>query len=336
MRHRKYLAAAFVVFAWSVLPQHVLAQNQAAAQTGGAEPPPRAVRPVTPEDINRLRGALTQQNSSLILNRSEVGQLRDRSLDSEYSLRRPGYSGKKPPTPRRKELLISQAPDGSVPSRLSLAQGIVSAVTILDQKGNPWPIEDLAYDPQMLSVNGIGCSSAEKPPQADKEGRPHVLYLMPCRFWTWANLVVKLERSASPLTFQVESGSDEEGATVDMAIDVRVKGAAPSRGSATGLAAASDRQPREAGFRPDSSLDDFLNGTPPPGARELRVSGDPSANAWLFGGALYLKGPLVVMNPAHDARASYGGVSVWRFDHPIPRILARTSDGAQRVVVVDF
>lgn len=315
----------------------------AAAQSSNQQPKAQP-RPVTPADIDRLRDLLVDQGRATVLDRDQIGGLRDKSLDSQYANQRPGYSNKGQPTPRRRKLQTPLVQNEGAPTRLYMGQGIVSAISFFDSRGRPWPIEEVNYDPQMMMINGNGCGETQAPAEAAQGGdRPHVLYAMPCKFWSWTNIVVKLEKAPAPFIYQIESGTDQEVAVVDMAVDIAVGGKSPGGRNVAqpAMAAAAGIKQRapsiSESFTPDKSMDDFLNAVPPAGARSLPVSGDPDTDAWMYQGMLYLKTPGVVMNPAHDAHGGpVNGAHLWRFDRPIPRILLKYAGGAERFVSVDY
>ncbi|WP_197514116.1 DotH/IcmK family type IV secretion protein [Methylobacterium platani] len=87
---------------------------------------------------------------------------------------------------------------------------------------------------------------------------------------------------------------------------------------------------------PDRLMDEFGLGTPPRGAARLRVD-DSSVSAWTYGGRLYVRGPVVVVNPVQDAMAQTpDGMRVWRFDRPVPRLLVTDADGRERAVSIEY
>ncbi|MBK3425047.1 DotH/IcmK family type IV secretion protein, partial [Methylobacterium ajmalii] len=95
------------------------------------------------------------------------------------------------------------------------------------------------------------------------------------------------------------------------------------------------RVARATGDLPDRLMDEFGLGTPPRGAVRLRVD-DPAVSAWMLGGRLYVRGPVVVVNPVQDAMAQTpDGFRVWRFDRPVPRLLVTDADGRERAVAID-
>lgn len=303
-------------------------------------PPPVVQRPITANDIDQLRGRLVDNGKAIVLNRDEIGSLRDKSLDSQYANNRPGYYRKAPPLPRRRKLNTPLVQMEGAPTRLYLGQGIISAISLFDSRGRAWPIEEINFDPQMLMVNGNGCGEKQTPRDAEKGAeRPHVVYVMPCKYWSWTNIVIKLENAPAPLIYQIESGSDQDQAIVDMAVDITVEGKTPAgKDKAAFSAAAADKSKTPTisdTFKPDSTLDDFLNAVPPKDARKIPISGDNNAEAWLYHGMLYLKTSGIVMNPAHDAHGYYNGMHVWRFDRPTPRIVAQYGS-VERFLSVDY
>ncbi|MCV9909546.1 DotH/IcmK family type IV secretion protein [Brucella sp. HL-2] len=313
-----------------------------AQNTNQGQPPQANPRPVTAGDIDKLRGLLVEQSGAAVLERGDIGSLRDRSLDSQYANTRPGYSNRGQPMPRKRKLTVPLVQNEGAPARLYLGQGIVSAISFFDSRGRPWPIEEVNYDPQMMMINGNGCGETQAAAEAEKGAdRPHVLYAMPCKFWSWTNVVVKLEKAPAPFIYQIESGSDQQQSVVDMAVDIMVGGKSPAGRNVVPLASAAGAKPRSLtiseSFTPDKALDDFLAAVPPQGARQVAISGDPETDAWIYQGMLYVRSPGVVTNPAQDAQAGpINGAYVWRFDRPVPRVLIKTSNGAERFLSVDY
>ncbi len=149
----------------------------------------------------------------------------------------------------------------------------------------------MSRDPTAFALNGEGCNTggnSQSEVQAGEGDRITTITVMPCAFWSWGNIVVSLDGMTAPIIFQVASGANQGyAAAVDMGVTVRLPGASPMKPQRpAGYAAAPDDA---AGFRPDSALSDFLNGTPPKAARSAKVVGGGDAAAWIYGGALYLQ-----------------------------------------------
>jgi intracellular multiplication protein IcmK len=300
-----------------------------------ADPPPPA--PLTAEDLARLREEMLQNDGATQLTPGEIGAIRDRNRDTQRALTYPSYDTTPPPIGQRREIQVSPSPN-SPPYPLTLWKGMVTAVTFLDRTGNPWPVLRVSRDPAAFALNGEGCNTggnSQSEVQAGEGDRVTTITVMPCAFWSWGNIVVSLDGMTAPIIFQVASGANQGyAAAVDMGVTVRLPGASPMKPQRpAGYAAAPDDA---AGFRPDSALSDFLNGTPPKAARSAKVVGGGDAAAWIYGGALYLRGSFTVVNPVHQARAAYGELQVWRFDQPVSRILVKDRTGTEQIITLDF
>ena len=173
---------------------------------------------------------------------------------------------------------------------------------------------------------------------------------MPCRVQTWGNVSIQLENLPVPLVFMIRSGGRD--GFVDVPVTVKVRGRSPTTPIRPVEAAAAASPVRFAAaaslnakgmetdaigrVKPDRMLDDFGTGVPPKGARRVRVD-SPGVSAWMFNGRLYLRGPITVVNPAHDAVADApGGHRVWRFDQPVSRVLVVGEDGVERGLSLDL
>jgi intracellular multiplication protein IcmK len=304
------------------------------APAGQAEPPPPP--PLTDEDLAKLREEMIRNDNATQLTPGEIGAIRDRNRDTQRALTYPSYETTPPPVGQRREIQVTPSPN-TAPYPLVLWKGMVTAITFLDRTGNPWPVLRISRDPGAFALNGEGCASGggQAEVQAGEGDRVTTITVMPCAYWSWGNIVVSLDGMTAPIIFQVSSGAkDGYAPPVDMGITARLPGTSPLKPQRpAGYAAAPDDA---AGFRPDAAMSEFLNGVPPKAARQARVVGGADAAAWIYGGALYLRGSFTVVNPVHQARAAYGELQVWRFDQPVSRILVKDRDGAERIVSLDF
>lgn len=311
-------------------------QPASAAPTAPSLGEPAPPAPLAPEDLERLRQEMIQNDNATQLTPAEIGTMRDRNRDNQRALTYPSYETTPPPIGQRREIQVSPSPN-TPPYPLVLWKGMVTAITFLDRTGNPWPVLRVARDPGAFALNGEGCAAGSGQDQvsAGEGDRITTITVMPCAFWSWGNIVVSLDGMTAPIIFQVASGAKEGyAAAVDMGITVRLPGTSPLKPQRpAGYAAAPDDA---AGFQPDAALSEFLNGTPPKAARPARILGGAEAAGWIYGGALYLRGNFTVVNPVHQARAAYGELQVWRFDQPVSRILVKDRSGAEQVVTLDF
>ncbi|WP_058620823.1 DotH/IcmK family type IV secretion protein [Methylobacterium indicum] len=341
----------------------------APAEVPRASPPP--ARELTPAEISALQSVMTDRSGSAILTPGNVGAIRNRVIDAQRAATTPAYADEGPPRIRPRLMSVQPQVDMAAPQTVHLAFGMVTPITILDAGGRPWPIAASAYDPRSFAVDGGGCGGQASAPAE----RPTTIHIMPCRVSTYGNISITLENYPLPIVLIVRSGG-RGGEAVDLPVTIEVRGrAAPLTarsaepvvpanpaaaamrqpdaipvppGRHTALAAAPDgavrtiaarsgrgRAAHAPGDLPDRLMDEFGLGTPPRGAARLRVD-DPAVSAWMFGGRLYVRGPVVVVNPVQDAMAQTpDGVRVWRFDRPVPRLLVTDADGRERAVTID-
>lgn len=336
------------------------------AQRAATPPPPREL---TPAEVSALQSAMTDRSGGAILTPGNIGAIRNRIIDAQSAAMASGYSDEPPPKVRPKLMSIQPQVDMAAPQVVHLAFGMVTPITILDGGGHPWPITATAYDPRMFAVDGGGCGGQAVAPAE----RPSTIHIMPCRVSTYGNISITIENYPLPIVLIVRSGGRGiETVDLPVAITVRGRGAsaagrapdaeAASTAAASRLlregpvnarhtalvaaAAGADAGParlvstrvRRAGGPPDPDrlMDDFGTGVPPRSALRLRVD-DPVVSAWSYGGRLYVRGPVVVVNPVQDAMAqTTDGLRVWRFDRPVPRLLVTDAEGRERAVTIAY
>jgi intracellular multiplication protein IcmK len=338
-----------VVVPQNAVPPGAVIVQQGSGQGGGKPPPPREL---TPAEIQALQREMTARGAAAILTPGNIGEIRDRVLDAQGASTLPGYSDQPPPEPRARVVTFAGEIARLPPAQLYLAMGVVTPITFLDERNRPWPVASVAYDPRSFAQDGAGCGGqvqAATPASTGGE-RPTTINLMPCRVQTWGNVSIQLENLPVPLVFMIRSGGRD--GFVDVPVTVKVRGrspttpirpveaaaaASPVRFAAAASLNAKGMEPDAIGrVKPDRMLDDFGTGVPPKGARRVRVD-SPGVSAWMFNGRLYLRGPITVVNPAHDAVADApGGHRVWRFDQPVSRVLVVGEDGVERGLSLDL
>ncbi len=199
----------------------------AAAAASPSQAPP-VPRPLTPAELEELRKRMLGSTQGMILKPGEIQDVR-RAVPGRAGCRQlPGRNGRMPrPEPRL--ITVTQEISRAAPETLHLAYGVVSPITFVDAKGAPWPIASVAYDPRLFAQDGTGCGQdtamgATQVPAAAGADRPTSINLMPCRYDTWGNILIRLENVAYPIPLMVLSGQSE---TVDIPITVRVAGTSP-------------------------------------------------------------------------------------------------------------
>lgn len=316
----------------------------AAATASASQVPPPVPRPLTPAELEELRKRMLGSTQGMILKPGEIQDIRRAVQDAQGAGAFPGRNGRMPrPEPRL--LTVTQEISRSAPETLHLAYGVVSPVTFVDAKGAPWPIASVAYDPRLFVQDGTGCGQdtamgATQVPAAAGADRPTSINLMPCRYDTWGNILIRLENVAYPIPLMVVSGQSE---TVDIPITVRVAGTSPLTpvrvvtASTAPVRKGAPPGPRRGGGPIDTMelLHLFGDGTPPAGAQKLAATG--GAQAWIYRERMYVRiqGDLVSPQPVASADAS-GGYRVYEFLRPASRLVAERGDGAETAISVEF
>lgn len=225
-------------------------------------------------------------------------------------------------------------------TELSLATGVITEVSLLDADQTPWPIDEIVFPAGIVAVNGTCGAREDGMSTVELAGETSTFYAVPCIDGS-ATIAVKPQGKAAALSLRT-TAAREGRAQPDATVSVVVPGVSPATPAVTPAAAVAP-QPRQAlgsaatGFTPDRLLDDFLLGTPPQGSRRARLGGAGGlAEGWFYDGALYLRGPFRVMNPAHDAQASQGdSLFVWKYAPPVSRILAVDLFGREFAMTVN-
>ncbi|MDP4025772.1 DotH/IcmK family type IV secretion protein [Methylobacterium sp. NEAU 140] len=312
----------------------------APASTTAPSPTPR---PLTPAELEELRQRMLGGTKGVMLKPGEISDIRRSVQDAQGAGTFPGRDGRMPrPEPRL--LNVTQEISRAAPETLHLAYGVVSPITFVDGKGNPWPIASVAYDPRLFAQDGTGCGQdtgmgATQVAAAAGADRPSSINLMPCRYDTWGNILIRLEAVAYPIPLMILSGSSE---TVDIPVTVRVAGTSPL--TPVKVASAGPAPARKGGGRPagpppgapdtTALLHLFGAGTPPAGAQMLAANG---AQAWLYRDRMYVRvqGNLVSPQPVASAEAG-SGYRVYEFLRPVSRLVAEQGDGAETAITVAF
>jgi len=233
------------------------------------------------------------------------------------------------------------AADRGATHDLIVPPGFTTNVSFVDGASQAWPIDEVAYPAGKIAINS-DCEA-----QRSAEGGVRIftptsdratIYVSSC-IADMSNLNVKLRGRAAPLALIVRNATPS-APVADSTLTVEIPGVSPLQPeiSAASIVVASDITSQDRGFSPDPYLDDFLDGAPLPGSRRVVVSGSRDVNAWIYNGALYVRGSIAVINPAHDAHAatSDGTMHIWKYSPPINRILAQDANGSERNVSFDF
>lgn len=224
------------------------------------------------------------KKSVLPMETYEIRDVLGRLKDTQEAIQTPAR-----PAPKPGNVIETISTDPSAtPKTIQLAAGNVTTLNIVDITGEPWPIVDL----------GFGGAFDVKPPEAGG----HVIRITPLKDFARGNLVVRLLKMTTPITFSLQSGGD----SVNYRFDARI----PDYGPNAKMPIIGGGISTVAG---DKTTTAFLEGVPPKGSVKLAVEGmDGRTNAYKFGGALYLRTPLALISPAWQGSAtSADGMNVY-------------------------
>lgn len=256
------------------------------AQDFSALPYEEQLRIRTKEIQQQARSQAFEQSkkAALPLEPYEIRDLLRRLKDTQEAIQTPVRT---PPKPKNVIKTISTDPAAKM-EVINLAVGNVTALNIVDVTGAPWPIVDIAY----------GGNFDIKAP--DPGGS--IIRITPLRDFESGNLIIRLMRMTTPITFVLKAG----GSTVNYRFDARI----PEYGPSAKLPIIEEGNSTVAG---DATVTSVLEGVPPAGAEKLKVDGvDARTSAYRIGGSLYVRTPLTLLSPAWRGSAtSADGMNVY-------------------------
>lgn len=200
------------------------------------------------------------------------------------------------PTPKVQVETVSLDPS-QAPSSIKTAPGRVTTITIVDETGSPWPIQDVSW--------------AGKFDLTPPEEGGHVIRVTPQSAHGVGNVSIRLVDLITPITFTLQTGIDE----VYYRFDARIPKAGPLAKTPLieygGLKAVAGT---------DENLVQILDGTPPGSSEKLKVEGaDGRTSVWRLAGRIYLRTPLTLLSPAWNSSVtSADGMNVYTLnDTPV-------------------
>lgn len=211
--------------------------------------------------------------------------------------------------------------------------GVITDVSFIDSAGNPWPIQEVVFQPSFVSVGGSACADEGQQGGSSSAGTGNVLYLSLCRDRS-SNISVKLQDAPAALgLLLVAPSTDQSSMRRDVTLSVTVPGRSPSavQNAKAPASALPENNVDRTGFQPDRFLTDFVNGTPPRGARFVQMLGAPNIEGYIYNGQLYVRGRYRPINPTADASASSsgGGLNVWRYNQPVNSLIVSDAQTGQ-------
>ncbi len=213
--------------------------------------------------------------------------------------------------PRISSISVDLSP-GSTPPIVRSMQDEPTTLVFFDSTGAPWP---LAAVPRMGS-NAFAVQWLK--------GTPDVVITAESAYES-TGMAVFLEGLATPIMIKLSSGEPDSNAKVryvDYRLDLRIPGRGPN-------AKAPLLGPGRIGMYNDA-LQGFLDGTPPSGAKPVKIEGEPPAHTvvWQMGDSLYLRTPLEIRSAFDQTMSSADGMHVYKL---APTPLVTVSQGGQDV-----
>lgn len=182
------------------------------------------------------------------------------------------------------------------PPSVSVQQGYVSTLNVVDAYGRAWPIVRYSVgNPKAFTISVSGNSAAISDMQP----------------YAQSDLALYLQGESVPLMVALNPGAagPRGGGVVDYAVRLRVNAAEPGLPQPVGgMAGGADYT---------NALMSLVQGVPPPGAKSLKVLGDPArVSAWTWNGPrgprLLLRAPATVIAPAWIATMQGpAGIHAW-------------------------
>lgn len=217
----------------------------------------------------------------------ETYQIRDvlrRLKDTQEAIQKPV---RKAPTPQNviKTISIDPAAKSEV---VNLYVGNVTALNIVDMTGAPWPIVDIAF----------GGNFDVKAP----EPGGNILRITPLRDFAQGNMVIRLLKMTTPITFTLMAGGD----VVNYRFDARI----PSYGPNARMPIIEEGIMTAAG---DGIINSVLEGITPNTGEKLTVEGvDARTSAYRINGSMYVRTPFTMLSPSWRSSAtSADGMNVY-------------------------
>ena len=201
---------------------------------------------------------------------------------------------------------------GSKPPTIHLATGMATALTFSGLTGAQWPV---------LSVT-TGNPTMYTPIEAGEKGKGNMVVISPLTAAGKSNLVVTLLNLPVPLIFNLETGHGN----VDGRLDINIKKMGPN--DHVDMA-----QGSTLGATNDETVQNFIDGLPPKGAKKL-PSSDADVEAWKYNNLLYIRTPYAILSPAYIGKANnISGDNVYTMSGNTPIILVE-QDGRMREVTL--
>lgn len=187
---------------------------------------------------------------------------------------------------------------GVAPMTLKTATGFITTLNILDVTGAPWPIQDISWAGDFEVV--------------EPEEGGHIVRITPMSVEAYGNMSIRLLTLKTPVTIQLETGTDQ----VQYRVDARIPEYGPFADTPI-IGGDGGSIERVAG---NSTIMTILDGVTPSDAQTLYMNGvDGRTSAYRYNNMTYVRTPLTLLSPGWSQSArSADGMNVYALnDTPV-------------------
>lgn len=180
---------------------------------------------LTPEELKTLRELAVQAQVEQTNTPTEIEQVRIPQLEEERARDTIGYqNATRRVLQQRSVHIVSGGPTELYPIQpMTLWQGTTSSVAFFDHRGQPWPVQSVSHERQLVSLNDGGCAGNGGGDGEMLQGVDNIITFTPCSFWTTTSAQVVLRGETKPIVFDLSSGSDAEEVYVDSGLSVSLQ-----------------------------------------------------------------------------------------------------------------
>lgn len=193
------------------------------------------------------------------------------------------------PKPVTGSISVSLSP-GSVPPVIRPFMNTTTSFVVVDNTGQPWPVENFrvgdknAFDVERLDVSAEGSTFT----------------ITSLGMYSKTNLILKLKGLSTPVAIDLIAGQKER----DERVEVRIQSRGPNA-----TVTSSYMTPGT-----DSKLLPILDGVPPAGGKQVKVQGAENTTAWIVGKKMIVRTPMKIISPASSSFVSSSdGTNVYVF-----------------------
>lgn len=239
-------------------------------------------------------------------------------------------------------ITVSMQPGAHSP-RVTLLHGFVTALEILDNTGQPWPIESaMQGDPTAVAVRIEGATATESPtaliavdadgasppppPTSTSRSAGNILTVNPLTPFTATNLILVLRGASRPVSVLLSPSE----AQADSALQDRITLLVDGRGPLSRVDPVANYDHLDAG---DDLRNVLVGRAPNDEAREILIELPAGVRAWRTDDELWVRTPDRIVSPAPAASVAMGDVRAYRMTY-IPIVVVARGGRLEEVSVV--